>query len=106
MKNTDNQCFKWAVTRALNSTGIHDEQIDTNLRKKAEELNCSGIDFPVSWWGIKKFERQNKTISVNVYGWAKKKKYIKPLRISDYAEERETHVDLLLLENKETQHYC
>ena len=75
MKNTDNQCFKWAVTRALNSTGTHDERIDTNLREKAEELNWNGIDFPVSWEGIKKFERLNKTISVNVYGWTQKKIY-------------------------------
>jgi len=98
MKNTDNQCFKWAVTRALNSTGTHDERIDTNLRKKAKELNWNGIDFPVSWQGIKKFELLNKTISVNVYGWAKKKKYIKPQRISDYAEDRKCRVDLLFLE--------
>ena len=58
------------------------------------------------WWGIKKFERQNKTISVNVYGWAKKKKYIKPLKISDYAEGRKCHVDLLFLKNEEAQHHC
>ena len=72
MKNTDNQCFKWAVTRALNYVERNAARIDTNLREKAKELNWNGIDFPVSWHGIKKFERQNKTISVNVYGWAKK----------------------------------
>ena len=81
MKNTDNQCFKWAVTRALNPTGKHDERIDEKLREKAEELNWNEIDFPVSWEGIKKFERLNKSISVNVYGWSLKK-YIKPLRIN------------------------
>ena len=106
MRNTDNQCFKWAVTRELIPVEKNAGRIDTNLREKAKELNWNGIDFPVSWQGIKKFELLNKTISVNVYGWAKKKKYINPLRISDYAEERESHADLLLLENKETQHYC
>jgi len=68
MKNTDNQCFKWAVARALIPVG----HIDTNLREKAKELNWNGIDSPVSWQGIKKFEQLNKTISVNVYGWVKK----------------------------------
>ena len=105
MKNTDNQCFKWAVTRALNPVVKNAERIDEKLREKAEELNWNGIDFPVRWEDIKKFERLNETISVNVYGWTKKN-YIKLLRISDYSEERETYVDLLFLKNNETQHYC
>ena len=62
MKNTDNLCFKWSVARALNPVEKNAERIDTNLREKAEELNWNKIDFPVSWEGIKKFERLNKTI--------------------------------------------
>jgi len=96
MINTDNLCFKWAVTRALNYVEKNAARIDTNLREKAKELNWNVIDFPVSWQGTKKFERLNKTISVNVYGWAKKKECIKPLRISDYAEDRATHVVVVL----------
>jgi len=72
MKNTDNQCFKWAVARALIPVEKNAGHIDTNLREKAKELNWNGIDSPVSWQGIKKFEQLNKTISVNVYGWVKK----------------------------------
>jgi len=46
---------------------------------------------------IKKFERQNPQISVNVLGYEDKK--IFPLRISEMAE-REHDINLLLLEDK------
>jgi len=49
MQNTDNQCFKWAVTRELIPVKKNAARIDTNLREKEKELNWNGIDFPVSW---------------------------------------------------------
>ena len=36
LKNEDDQCFTWAVTRALNPVGEHDERIGPTLRKQAE----------------------------------------------------------------------
>jgi len=35
MKNEDEQCFKWAVTRALNPVDKNAEKIDKTLRKQA-----------------------------------------------------------------------
>jgi hypothetical protein len=48
MKNKDNECFKWCVTRALNPVEEHPERITKELKKQAEQLNWSGIEFPVS----------------------------------------------------------
>ena len=102
-RNTQLLACKIEITSVLSGRLLeqHDEQIDEKLKEKAEELNWNGIDFPVSWEGIKKFERLNEIISVNVYGLTKKK-YIKLLRISDCSEELKSHVDLLFLKNKES----
>ena len=33
LKNEDDECFKWAITRALNPVEIHPERIDKELRE-------------------------------------------------------------------------
>ncbi|XP_072033379.1 uncharacterized protein [Amphiura filiformis] len=101
LKNEDDACFKWAVTRATHMVGVHLERIEA-LREKAAELNWDGVKFPTPLSGIGKFERRNPTISVNVHGFDGKKVY--PLRISDRDCQRE--VDLLLISDKKKQHYC
>jgi len=78
-KNEDDQCFKWAVTRALNPFDEHEERIDKNLRQRAEELKWDGIVFPVNLIDINKFEKSN-DLSVHVFGY--EKEYVYPLRIS------------------------
>jgi len=40
LKNNNNLCFKWAVTRALNPVDKNAEKIDKNLQKQAE---CHGM---------------------------------------------------------------
>ena len=114
LKNDDQQCFKWAVTRAINPTESHPERIDKKLRAKADTLNWDRYyisDSTVS--EIDKFERNNPTISVNVAGFAEKgscrdAKYeniIYPLRTSPYNREHE--VDLFLFSGgNQTKHYC
>ena len=113
LKNDDQQCFKWAVTRAINPTESHPERIDKKLRAKADTLNWNGITFPTPLSEIDKFERNNPNVSVNVAGFAEKgscrdAKYeniIYPLRTSPYKREHE--VDLLLFSgDAETRHYC
>ena len=46
MKNEDNQCFKWCVTRALNQGSAHPERVTDELRKQSEKLDWSGNKFP------------------------------------------------------------
>jgi len=101
MKNEVDQCFKWAVTRALNPVDKNAERIDTTLRKQAERLKWDGIDFPVCLQDIGKFEKSN-DLSVDVFGY--EKGYVCPLMIS--SKQRERVVDLLLISDDEKQHYC
>ena len=113
MKNEDNECFKWCVTRALNPVEHHPERITQDLRRQSEELNWRGIEFPMKIDQIDKFERMNERISVNVFYYDKG---VLPLRVPKV--EKEYQIDLLLItsekdveENergKETEkkHYC
>ena len=95
-KNTDNKCFMWAVTRALHPTEDHPERIDTTLIRATEKYNWDGITFPAALNQIGKFEKQNPTISVNVFGYEIS---VYPLRISEH--ERENQVDLLLISDNQ-----
>ena len=68
MKNEDDKCFTWSVLRVLNPREEHAERIDNDLKKKEDSLNMTDIEYPVSLKAIGKFERQNPTISFNVFG--------------------------------------
>ena len=67
MKNDDDKCFTWSVLRALNPIESYAERIDKYLKKNEDSLNMTGIEYPVSLKAIDKFERQNPTISINVF---------------------------------------
>ena len=83
--------------KGLNPVKDHLERMTKQLEKQAETSNFDEISFPMKLKDIKKFERQNPQISVDVLGCEDKK--IFPLRISEMAE-REHDVNLLLLEDK------
>ena len=101
MKNKDHMCFKWCITRAKNEVAIHPERITPKLREQAEELNWDGCQFPMAVDKIKYFEARNPPISVNVFGWNGS---IFPLK--NIREEKECHVDLILLTKEFKSHYC
>ena len=103
LKNEDELCFKWAITRALNPVEKHSERIDIKLREKSEVLNWEGLKFPVILRDIYKFENRNSSISVNVFGY---EKLVYPLRISAHNYKRESTVNLLLILDATKQHYC
>ena len=73
MQNKDNKCFLWCVLRALNPKDNHPERVDKELKLKENTLNMDGIKYPVSLKDIDKFENQNTTISITVYGYREKK---------------------------------
>ena len=72
-QNKDEECFKWCITIALNyqEGQNHPERITKELREQAEQYNWEGISFPVSLKDIDKFEKNNKGIFVNVFGYEK-----------------------------------
>ena len=57
-KNEDNECFKLAITRALNPVEKNSERIDKKLRETSKDLNWEGLKFPVNLSDINKFENQ------------------------------------------------
>ena len=59
MKNDDNLCFKWSVTRALNPVDVHPERITKELKDQSERLDWSGLKFPVDLNQIAIFEKFN-----------------------------------------------
>ena len=101
MQNEDNKCFTWSVLRALNPKEENAVRIDKDLKKKEDSLNMTGIAYPVQLNALDKFERQNPTISINVFGHEES---VCPLRVSK-CEGREV-VNLLLISDDEKRHYC
>ena len=85
MKNDDNKCFLWCVLRALNPGPINSERLDKKLKEKENTLNMEGIEYPVKLTeGINKFEKQNETITITVFGYNEKDK-VYPLRKSEHS---------------------
>ena len=107
VKNEDPYCFMWAVLAALHPAS-KDPQRVSHYERYREELNWQGIQFPVSREGIKKFERQNPTISVSVIGYEREKQGeegdISPYYIPD--KKRQKHITLLLWSEGDKNHYA
>ena len=111
MQNQDNKCFLWSVLRALNPKDKNAERIDKDLRSKENTLNMEGINYPVDFRGIDRFERQNPDISISLLGYNTCKKELYPLKISVYTKAkkdkgRKYDIALLLLKDGENSHYC
>ena len=103
MKNKDNKCFLWCGLRALNPREKDSQRIDKKLKEKENTLNMDRIEYPVSLKDLNKFEKQNPTISITVFGYKGKSVY--PLRNSDKMD-REHKIVLMLIEKDGVQHYC
>ena len=75
-KNSDMECFKWAVIAAMNweEIGNNPERV-SKLRRYERDFDWSGLEFPVSFKDINKFERNNE-IGVNILAIENKKTYI------------------------------
>ena len=104
MKNEDNKCFIWCVLRALNPKPTHPERLDKKLKEKENTLNMEGIEYPVSLPNVNKFEEQNETISITVFGYNEKDK-VNLLRKSKHSN-RSCKIKLLLIEKEGVSHYC
>ena len=104
MKNQDDKCFLWSVLRALNPKDKNAERIDSDLKSKEDTLNMQGIQYPVSFRGIDRFESQNPEISITVLGYNKNER-VCPLKVSKYTGCKHDIV-LLLIKDEEKSHYC
>ena len=93
------KCFVWSILALLYPASSHPDRVE-QYKPYEDKLDTRGIDFPMKISSISKFERQNPTISVNVFGIDESEEnsddqnIIFPLRITTY-KEREYHVNLL-----------
>ena len=102
-KNSDMECFIWAVIAAMKWEEIdRDHQRVSKLKRYEKEFDWSGLEFPVSFRDINKFERNNE-IGVNILAVENKKIYI-CRKGKDY----DRNVNLMLIanvENPNRKHY-
>ena len=104
MKNQDDKCFLWCVLRALNPVEKNKERVDKDLISKQDTLNMKGIEYPVSFRDIDRFESLNPNISITVLGYNQDER-VYPLKVSKYTG-CEHDITLMLLKNEENAHYC
>lgn len=64
-RNYDNQCFKWAITAALNPKENNSERLQQYI-EPSKQINWKGINFPATHKDFSKFENNN-DISLNIF---------------------------------------
>ena len=69
LKNQDDECFKGAITRALNPVENHPERIDREHRETSNVHNSEGLKFPVNLSDINKCESNISSISAKVFSY-------------------------------------
>ena len=85
----DNACFAWSVVAALYPVEKYTER-ESSYPHYTTVLNLAGIEFPITFKDIPKFERLN-AVSINVYGIENKQ--VLPLRL--ISDKKDKHVNLL-----------
>ncbi len=111
MKNEDDQCFKWAVTRALNPVNRDSERITKELKDQADKYDWGGITFPTKVKDIHIWEKNNENkTKINVFGYDEDTQKVYTIRMHDGCastvlgeEKQNKFVSLFLHDDK---HYC
>ena len=101
MKNEDNECFRWCHIRFLNPQDKYPQRIKKVDKQYIENLDYSGIEFPVTTKQYNKIEKQNE-ININVFGYEDKKP--NPIYVSK--EKYEDCMNMLLITENENKHYA
>lgn len=91
----DELCFKWAVLSKIHEDSIRPDRM-SSFAPYSDELDFTGIRFPVAIDQIAKFERLNPALSINVYMYDDEKKSIYPVRLTP-TPRNEGHINLMLL---------
>ena len=82
-KNKDNECFRYAITTALNHEKIgKDPQRISKIKPFINIYNRKDIEFPSHSKDRKKFKQNNKTIALNILFVLYNTKQIRPTYIS------------------------
>ena len=103
----DDKCFQYALTIALNYEKINNNRhrISKKLKAFINQYNLKEIDFPSAGKDWKKFELNNKSISLNILYVPHKTEKIILAYKSKYNLTRENQVILLMITDGEKWHY-
>ena len=104
VKNNDDKCFLWSVIAAFHPAPFSRERV-SHYKQYEYLYDCSSLEFPLAIDDIYKFENLN-NISINtiLYEGNEEKGDFVPIYASPSI--REKHVNLLLITNENTFHYC
>ena len=100
MKNEDNECFRWCHIRCLNPQDKNPQRIKKSDKQYIQDLDYTGIEFPVTTKQYNKIEKQNE-IRINVFGYENKQPY--PIFVSK--EKYNNQMNLLLITEDDKKHY-
>ena len=101
-KNTDDKCFQYAVTVALNYGEINwNLERVSNIKPFINKYNWKGINYPSKIDDWKTFEKNDPTIALNI--WVIKEKEICPAYISKINSNCEKQIILLMTSNEEKE---
>ena len=93
----DNYCFLWCIRGHIHRVDRHADDL-YNYRKYFNELDISGLNFPLKFSDTHKFENLIPTISANVLVYENNEVF--PLYASSHRA-RIHHVNVLMISNNE-----
>ena len=105
-KNTDNKCFQYATTLALNFNNIdkHHQRI-SKIKPFIDNYNWNDINFPAAEKDWNKFEVNNKDVALNILYVPFDTKKIEIAYKSKYNLIRDNQIILLMIRNGKNWHY-
>ena len=105
-KNTDNKCFKYVTTLALNFNNIdkHRQRI-SKIKLFINNYNWNDINFPAAKKDWNKFEVNNKNIALNILYVPFNTKKTEIAYKSKYNLIRDNQIILLMINNGKNWHY-
>ena len=105
-KNNDDKCFQYPIAVALNYEQIksHPERI-SKVKPFINQYNWKEINFPSHKKDCKKFQSNNKSITLNILYVPYNTEEIRHAHISKHNPKRENQVILLMITDNEKWHY-
>ena len=105
-KNNDDKFFQYAVTVALNHQNIksYPERM-SNIKAFIDQHNWKEINFPLHRNDWNEFEKNNKTIALNILYVPRNTKEIESAYKSKHNLSRENQVILLMITDGKKKHY-
>ena len=102
--DSDNKCFLYSVLAGIKTPATNANRVRSYLHR-LNELDMTGISYPVKLTDIDKFERQNKTVSIAVLGIGDNSQVV-PMRVRK-GPKRFYHVNLFHISDEDgNTHYC